>query len=428
MDDEGKQLLRGGAGIFTGRVPFVWLHNAFSYNGVDKKSVTNYSTKDSDGNVVVSAASIDQTSTAGSVGKETVNTISEDFKMPQVFRANLAYEHRFDNGWKLSLEGLFTQNINNVAFRNLAISDEGDKFFAVSADDATSANTSVYYTKISSDYANVINLENTNHGYSYNLTAMVEKRFAMGLNLMASYTFGHAYSVNDGSSSVATSNWQYNYSVNSNDMDEMGYASFDNPHVVKASINYTTPLYGNGRWSTNVGLTYNGSAGGRYDYFYDSATDVNNDGSYYSLMYIPTNAEIEKMTWDTDESKASFKEWLASDEYASSHQGQFADRYAGLSRFEHHFNLHLAQNFIYNKEKGSRIEVSCDIINIGNLLNREWGMKQSTGYGTDPLKVKTLTEVDGGYVPTYTWNDPTEFYDTDFSSRWYMQVGARVTF
>lgn len=423
LDENHNQLLRGGTGIFTGRVPFVWLHNAFNNTGVDKTSI------------YVSGSSVPDISDTPVTGlaesKQTVNTISDDFKYPQVFRTNLAYEHIFESGWKVTLEGLYSKTLNNVAFRNVALTDSGDKFYAVTADAANDNNTQVYYNSNSSDYYAIINLENTNKGYSYNLSAMVEKSFAMGINLMASYTFGHSYSVNDGSSSVAYSNWVYNYATNVGDMNELGYSYYDTPHRISASVNYNSPLYGRGRWNTVVGLTYNGASGFRYNYcLNDYYVNINGDGvNSNTLLYIPTDTELDLMKWDSDESKEKFKAWIEDDKYASSHRGQYADRYAGLTDFEHHFNLHLAQNYIYNKEKGSRIELSMDIMNIGNLINRNWGMYTASTYNLQPLSVKSIEKVSGGYEATYSWNSYyNELSQNEYNSRWYMQLGVRVTF
>lgn len=421
-NDSHKSLVRGGAGIFTGRVPFVWMHNAFGNNAIDKKSITIYD----------DAPALSSTPTTGGVaGKEEINVVSEDFKYPQVFRANLAYEHSFDCGWKVSLEGLYSKTLNNVAFYNAAIEQDG-VVYAVSQDAANDKNTIPNYTLANSPYSAIVNLENTNKGYTYNLSAMVEKSFDFGLNLMGAYTFGHAYSVNDGDSSQAYSNWKYQHAMDSNNMDELAFARFDIPHSVKFAASYVSKTYAKNRMYSVVGLTFDGSAGYRYDCIYDDyKVDANGDGySGNTLLYIPTAAEVDQMTWDSLESKTSFVEWVNGDEYASEHRGEYMERFGALSPFEGHWDLHFAQNFIYNKERGSRFELSLDIMNVGNLLNREWGMYKSSTYGLQPLKITSVTPTaDGsGVVPTYSWKGSTRLYDYEFGSRWHMQVGARITF
>ncbi|MFR9504422.1 MAG: TonB-dependent receptor [Rikenellaceae bacterium] len=421
LKNDGSSLLRGGVGLFTGRIPFVWLHNAFTNNGVDKQSITVYSSTDT--------PSLSNTSNEGVVGSQTLNTISKDFKMPQVFRANVAHERILGDGWKLTLEAMFTKNINNIAYTNVALEESSDKFYAVSADAATEASTYTYWNTKTDEYGAVINLSNTSTGYAYNLTAMIQKRFDIGLNFMASYTFGHSYAVNDGTSSVAFSNWQYNYAKNSNDLGELGYSSYDRPHVVNANLNYVTPAYGNGRWTSVVGLIYKGTSGSRFNYYYDDyGVDINNDGATCTLMYFPTDSEIDLMRFDSDESRETFRDWMNTDEYANANRGKVATSNAGSLPFYHRFDLHFAQNFVYNKKKNSRIEASLDIMNVSNLINRNWGMRYSASYGYCPLEVEEMVAVDGGYEAVYTWEGSQELYESEFSSRWYMQAGIRITF
>ena len=181
-------------------------------------------------------------SAAGKASKPTINTASKDFKYPQVLRANLAWEYTLPFDIKMTLEGLYSKTLNNVWFENLALSDNGKRVYAVSSDYANASTT--YFDRNAGSYYAIINLKNTNKGYSYSLSATLEKSFDFGLDLMASYTFGHAKSVNDGTSSVAYSNWKYNYSINSNDASEVSYSIFDIPHKVVATAAYTTPKYG----------------------------------------------------------------------------------------------------------------------------------------------------------------------------------------
>ncbi len=410
-------LLRGGAGIFTGRVPFVWLHNAYSNSGYDKKSITSYT--DVPG-LSTSAP------TAGVVGTETVNVIAEDFKYPQVFRANLGYDKDFGKGWSLSFDALYSKTINDISFTNAALADNGDKTYMV---EGVEASALTHYDIISTEYSPVISLGNTSEGYSYSLSAQVNKRFDFGLNLSAAYTFGHSYNINNGTSSQAISNWRYNATVNSNSPD-LGFSTYDIPHQIKFTANYVSPTYGKGKFYSVAGLTYNGASGYRYSLMYnDYSNDLNGDNyNSYTLLYIPTDSEIEQMNWASADDKASFQSWVESDDYASTHRGQFSERNAILSPFEHHFNLHFAQNFIYNKAKGSRIELSCDIMNIGNLLNREWGMYSASTYGAYPLKIESVEGANGVYTPTYSWNGSQVIGFDEYSSRWYMQLGLRVTF
>lgn len=168
----------------------------------------------------------------------TINVVDKKFKYPQVFRVNLAADFNLGNGWSATLEALYSKTFNNMYVQNIDYEDSGKKFYAVNSGMANADNTAIVYNNMTS-YSDIIYLKNTNKGYSYSLTAQVRKAFDFGLTLDAAYTFGHSYSVFDGTSSVAYSNWKYNYARNTNDPD-LSISSFDIPHRIIASANYTT--------------------------------------------------------------------------------------------------------------------------------------------------------------------------------------------
>lgn len=426
MDKAKKSLLRGGAGLFTGRVPFVWLSNAYNNTGMEAKSVT-VNQPDSDFPLTSNPyQDIIESGVASAGGRATINTLSEDFKYPQVFRVNLGYEQEFGQGWKFTFDALYSKTFNNVFFENLALSKTGT-VYAVSPSAANESNVAPYYS-VDGTYQAVVALKNTNKGYTYSLSGKIEKSFDFGLDLMASYTFGHAYSVNDGTSSVALSNWQYNYSVDTNS-PELSHSLFDRPHKVMAAISYTTPMYANGL-QTSISLTYNGGSGQRFSYTMDEDADFNGDGrTGNSLLYIPTQAEIGQMSWANPGDAAAFEQYIRNDKYLSSHRGQWSQRYGGIGKFEHHFDLHIAQDFYYDKKHGRKLQFVVDFLNISNLFNREWGLYYNAAWNLQILNVTKLTEdAQGNMTPTYSFQSPQSLSLSDFYSRWRCQLGFRLTF
>ena len=126
-------------------------------------------------------------------------TTDKKFKYPQVLRANLAWEQFLPGNVKMTLEGVYSKTMNNLFFENLALVENGQVY----AVPGVEASASPSYKVQAGDYYSIINLKNTNKGYSYALSALLEKQFGFGLDMSASYTFGHSKSVNDGTSSVA---------------------------------------------------------------------------------------------------------------------------------------------------------------------------------------------------------------------------------
>lgn len=423
-DDSHKTLVRGGTGIFTGRAPFVWISNVYSNTGIELKGTTIYSNVpsfDTYANDPVGAMN----AAAGSASKPTINTVSKNFKYPQVFRSSLAVDQLFPDGWKVTIEGLFSKTLNNVWWENLALENTGTRVYAVSENDPNSA--AVYWTRNAGSYYAIINLQNTNKGYSYNLSATVHKSFNFGLDLMASYTFGHSYSVNDGTSSIAYSNWKYNYSVNPN-TPTLSHSSFDVPNRVLAVATYTTPKYANNRLNSVISLVYNGKSGQRYSLTMYERKDFNNDGKYgNSLLYIPTTSELSMMSM-SDADRVAFEKWIEGDKYAKNHRGSYAERNSNLAPWENHFDLHFAEDFYYLKGKDNKISLTLDILNIANLFNKNWGTSYAMAYSESILKEASLTTLaNGDKVANYTFLG-NSVPKSDFFSRWHAQIGLRVTF
>ncbi len=430
VDENHNTLIRGGAGLFTGRVPFVWLSNAYNNTGMEAKSLT---VKDIDQNYPGFPMTTDpykdivESGVAAAGGKATINTLSENFKYPQVFRANLGWEQSFCNGWKFTFDALFSKTLNNVFFENLALSKAGVTY-GVNAKVAESNPASVApYYAIDNTYYAVVALKNTNKGYTYSLSAQLQKSFDFGLDLMASYTYGQAFSVNDGLSSVAYSNWKQNCSIDTNS-PELSHSLFDRPHKIMAVVSYTSPVYLRGL-QTSISLSYSGTSGQRHSFTMDEDVDFNGDGQQdNSLLYIPTQAEIGMMSWAKAGDAAAFEQYIRNNKYLSSHRGEWSSRFGGISPFEHHFDLHIAQDFYYDKEHGRKLQFIVDILNISNMLNREWGIYYGNPWNVKVLDVKSLAkDAEGNYTPTYSF-DPQEITPSDFSSRWRCQLGFRLTF
>ena len=427
LNDSHTSLLRGGAGLFTGRVPFVWISNAYNNTGMEAKGLSVDNPTWMDQADVLSNLSpyeaIVKSGLAAAGGKATINTLNENFKYPQVFRVSLGYEQNFAYGWKLTLDGIYSKTLNNVYFKNLALSPD-HVVYAVNSDYPA---TAPYFT-VDNTYSAAIALGNTNKGYALSFTGKLEKSFRWGLDLMAAYTFTRSKSVNDGKSSVAKSNWQANYCVDPNSPDEVSYSLYDRPHKIVALASYTSPIYGR-IFSTNVTVSYNAGSGQRYSYTMDETADFNGDGQKgNNLMYIPTSSEIGEMTWADPADALLFEKFIRQDAYLSSHRGQWSERFGGIQPFEHHFDVHISQNIYYDPANKRKVEVMLDILNFSNLLNREWGLSYSQTWNRNILSVNALTrDSKGNYTPTYSFN-PKPVYQSDFASRWRMQLGVRLSF
>ncbi len=437
-------LIRGGAGIFSGRAPFVWIENAWANTGVEIKgmNIRNTDAQCPDFGTYGNKTADEMIADLGAKGgvKPNYVTIDHRFSFPQTFRANLALHQDLPGGVKMTLEALYSRALNAVWFENLALQANG-KVYAVpgvesSATTYYSSNQYDSYIDASGNKQSVsgnsiINLSNINRGHSYSFSAKFEKSFDFGLDLMASYTFGHSYSVNDGTSSVANSNWKNYYCVDPN-KKELSYSMFDVPHRVMVQANYNSKRYGNGRWQTHVGLTYNGNSGSRYSIVLGDNVSASFNGDYAkgnTLLYIPTTDELAKMNFAKEEDRQAYGQWIENDAYAKNHRGQYAKRNSNMAPWENRVDFHFTQDFFYLKERGSKVSLVFDILNVANLLNHDWGTTYSSTWSTTILSVTKVAYDKTTQIatPTYSFTGAKPTI-SDVSSRWHMQLGLRVTF
>lgn len=274
-------------------------------------------------------------------------------------------------------------------------------------------------------------LRNTSKGYTYNLSLKAEKHFNFGLDLMASYSFTKSKSMGSPTSSVAQSNWRNTHTYRQSNHPELANSAFNIPHVLKASAFYHIDYGRNKMFTTTVGLIYQGSSGSPYSMLYSG--DINGDGATSNdLFFIPTDEQIDQMPFkatkalSADQQRANLKTWLASTPYLRDHRGEYYKRYADNLPFESHFDLHVAQKF--NLKVGTYVhslELSLDIMNVGNLLNKDWGRTYSSSYVSEFMSPVTYNKgeyqflKDADYILKY----PSTYY-----SRWRGQIGLKYTF
>ena len=444
IEKEHNMILRGGAGIFTGRIPFVWLSNNFTNTGIQTSVYNVYGStglkegkqntgKLSDVSLIVDPYKQSENAEKLGTSNQAINVFDKDFKFTQNLRLDLALDFTLA-GIDFTLEGVFSKNLNDIYYKDLTRTEDGktlgETYPSLSFDNRP------MFSKITSTedpnlkkFTNVYMLDNTSKGYSYNLSLSAVKRFDFGLDLAASYTYSRSKSVNCGTSSVAQSNYNYNYTYQNPNSPELGFTAFNVPHQIKASAFYHKDYAEH--WNTTVGLIYTGTSGSPYSLYYYG--DLNQDGSNGNdLMFIPTDEQIDKMqfkankNYTADEQKENFREWIANDGYMSKHRGEYFKRYADNLPFESHFDFHLAQT--YKFKVGAQVhsvELSFDVLNVGNMFNKKWGRYTSTG--TAKYYSPVTYSGNGQFQFLHPGNYEMRSYD-DYYSRWRGQLGLKYTF
>lgn len=457
VNGDKKTQVRGGSGVFTGRVPYVWISNQASNNGILFGSQF-YSTANATAAGIVFSDDVNKYRPVGAAAVAPAENPSpavtynlavtdNNFKFPQVWRTNLAVDQRLPGGIIGSLDVAMTRDLNAVYHQNINLPDPAG--VAAGADNRpiyyktfpSAATNSTANTRLNTKVTDAILMSNTNKGYSYFVTAQVKKAFAMGLDVMAAYTYTQAKSVNDGGS-IAQSIWRDRYiSGNPND-NVLGYFNNLVNHRIITAINYRKEYLN--MMATTIGLFYNLAPSGRFSYTYAGDMNGDNTGGNNDLVYVPrdqseialqniTNADATIYT--AAQQWADLDAYISQDKYLSERRGQYAERNGGVQPWRGQLDFRLLQDFfVKTGSKRNTLQVSLDIFNVGNMLNSDWGVYKVPNRST----LLTFRGYDANKVPQFTYpylnatdkTPLTETFRNDLGllSRWQMQLGVRYIF
>ncbi|MEC5394165.1 TonB-dependent receptor [Bergeyella sp. RCAD1439] len=395
-------VFRGGTGIFTGRVPFVWLTNMPTNAGVLQNTIEpgNYAAvapwinqitfqpndiyhyvknpvyyTDANGNQVTPFISSPAGGTPSSFA-----LVDRNFRMPSVWRSNFGIDFRIpESPITLTTDILYTRDINAV-FQYGANRKESTERMTY-ADRTFYPNTASYQYNSAIGANNAMVLTNTpTKGYSFSATVGATLRPWNGLSGSVFYTYSEAKEVSANAGSSAVSAWGGSPTVDSPNQQFLSISNFALPHRVVANVSYEVKATG-----TTIGMYYTGAHQGRFSYYYSN--DVNGDGIANDLIYIPKAGETVKfvdirsggqVTFSAADQQAAFDAFIANNGLEK-YRGQIVPRNAFLLPWLNRFDVRLTQNLFKNfAQKGDKVQITLDVVNFGNMLNSKWGIQDTT--------------------------------------------------
>lgn len=437
--DDNKSTLRGGLGIFTSRIPFVWPGAMFNNNGV---SIGGVDAGDIDGPIRFIPGIQDQyVNEAFSVPSGQVDLFTEDFKYPQVLRGNLALDTELPGGLLATFEGVYTKTLNNVLYTNVNSNPTVDFNWTNTGTD----DRPVFVREdVDSRYSAIYVASNTNEGYTYTLTASLAKQFDFGLTANLSYTFGDAQAVNEGTSSQNSSQWRGQVHIDGRNNPVLGRSDFALGHRVLGTLNYTLDWNDEGNTKTSVTLLYEGVKGSPFSYIIGgrSARNLSNEtGSTSrnrSLIYIPANQNeitlVEANGLSPQEQWNRLDAFIENDPYLSENRGDYAEKNANWMPFTSFLDLSIRQDFGANLGgKDHRLQLSWDVINLANLINPSWGVRYQVPGDFNNYELYSFEGyANDGTTPTFSYTEAGVGTDalniSNFGSRWRMRLGLRYIF
>ena len=396
-EGNGKGQLRGGLGIFSGRTPFVWVSNQFTNNGIVFTNLQAFGVEFNPD--PFNQPGIDDLPSAGASTQE-VNLIDPDFEFPQVLRISLAYDRELP-WWGLvgSIEMVFSDSRKEIDYRNLNIVQTGETTF----------DGRPIYTNVSSDFSGAYLITNTGEGEATNIAIKIEKPYRNGLWGYISYANADSTVVNEGTSSRAVSNWQFQEAIDPNDAGA-SHSDFEVEHRFNASASYQ--FNRDGRWPTTVSAFYNLQSGRPYSNIFGfSFPSINQDRfGNNDLVFVPASANDVIITNGTWEQLDAF---IRSDSGMDAARGGIQGRNTSEAPWNHSLDLHIAQEIPTGGR--SHLELTFDIVNLMNLIDKNSGVLRYANFNTiTPYNFEGIDEATG--KPIISLDDIV--LDGDPGARW----------
>jgi hypothetical protein len=447
--DDNSLVLRGGLGIFTGKIPYVFLTNnpsnsgMYNFGGVATPAQLANIKLNADPTVYANLFP----QVAGAAVQSATVLIDRNFKFPQVFRTDFAVEKNLGNGFTATFEALYTKDINATRMRNANLKTptgvlvEGDqsrvRFVGTGANGAVTAADRAIYPAINS----AVVLENTNAGYSTALTAIIAKSFTGGFNASLAYTYTQAKEAFSTAGSTAGSVWATTANVGTSNDVESGYTGFYVPHRIVGSASYKFNYLNHA--ATTIGVFYQGQAGSS-PISYTVNGDLNGDGNSSDLMYIPKkasdisfkdyNATVNGVvyTYTAQQQQAALEQFIKNTPYLNGHRGQYAQRNAAFLPWYNRVDANILQDF-YIMAGGQKhtLQISAVVQNLPNLLNKYWGIQKQITF-TNPLTY--LSTDPSTNIPSYNMRQlngklvNTPYVDATSATTWSLLIGAKYIF
>ena len=432
--------VRGGIGVFTSRIPLVWPGGMYNNNGRTVGGTRNFAGRFEDDAFNQPTGGETIPLPAADAGSGQIDLFSQDFKFPQLLRSSIAVDKKLPWGMVGTAEVIWSKTLNNIFYENLNLRPSSSNL-------TNGGDTRPVYDRrdeIDPTFTRIILGSNTSEGYSINATFQLTKSFNNGFAGSVSYTYGDSHAVYEGTSSQNSSQWRGAYSVTGRNFAPNGRSDFS---VGSRFVAYASKRFEYlNSMATTISFFYNGQSGNPFTYTYnDRGGLTNEDSREKSQVYVPVDANDINLIDYTDgdgtvinsaQQYAALDAYINSDSYLSGRRGQYAEKNSNRLAFTSIIDLKLAQDFsIKAGDTKHTLQVTFDIFNFGNMINKDWGRKYFSNFGAIELMDFKGFEADGT-TPQFNYKvDRTEL--SDFTtindsgvngSRWSMQLGLRYSF
>lgn len=419
-----RTMLRGGVGAFAGRPPFAWLGNAYVGTGLEQTSLTctvadGVPTPTTD----IRALPRQCVQRSGQVPLARVNVFDPRFRFQQAVKYVIGIDRELGTDFTASLDLSHTRTRNHLYVSDANLEDrgpnaEGRETYGVAGG---------VPARLDPEFGAVYRFENRSAERSSALTAHLAKRWRSGGALQAGYTWSRTQDLMSLSGLTGMLLFQSNPLDGTIAERRLRRSARDIPHnlVVAGTLPIERGIIASVLLRVRSGTPY----------AYTVVGDANGDGTALNdLAYIPRDS--------SDISLANPEAYRALDAYIEgrtclrSQRGRIMVRNSCRNPAVRSLDVRVGKRFA-SLVRG--LELSLDVINLPNLLSRDWGLVRETtnreaiellgvqgwdGVANRPLYV--VRTIAG--VPTLPRVDGVSTTDGSLASRWRVQLGARVEY
>lgn len=386
--------VRGGTGLFSGRLPLVFFTNMPNNSGMLQYQVQlnaanaekkGFSMDEFAGGPITSITDLkNKLAELGypltikpedGVVPSAICGVDPDFKMPQVWKTSLAIDYQIPVSFPFTItaEGIFNKTVNAVCISDWSIPSV-DGFPHLNGVDNRPLFPENFRTG-----TKAFMLENTSKGYGWSANVTVNAQPFEWMSLMAAYTHTVQKEITGMPGSDAESAFTY-------------VPTFEGPNNIKLhNSQYVTPdrLVASATLHDKSGnhysLVYEAWRGG-YNYSYMMArdsekyeNDMNGDGYPYDAVYVPTDDEVNAnlFRFVSEDDKSRFMDYVHNSDYLKNRQGKYSEAYSVYSPWVHRVDLSYKHDFKVNVGNTKHIlQLSADIKNLLNFFNSSWGVSK----------------------------------------------------
>ena len=467
LTEDRSLTLRGGTGLFSGRLPLVFFTNMPTNSGVvqyqaqinannlkkAKEGDAGYGytmdafkgglVTDANGKATTQALlekliSMGYPATYPEEGTKPskIAGVDPDFKMPQVWKTSLALDYKFPTSFPFSIsaEGIFNKTINGVTISDWSMMHVNG-FARFNGADARPVYPANFRTG-----TKAFVLENTNQGYGYSANVTVNMTPVEGLSLMAAYTHTAAKDITGMPGSDPESAFTYVPTSEGPNNIKLHNSQYVTPDRVIASATYSD------KSDNHFSLIYEAWRGG-YNYSYMTVNDMNGDGYNYDALYIPTDAQVGTIDPNSDGPTTGefrfaspadakrFMDYVHNDKYLSKHQGEYAEAYSVYSPWVHRVDFSYKHDFkVRIGNSVNKLQLSVDLKNVLNMINSNWGVSKYMNADLVDGRILKYEGADAEGYPVFSTpsavhgNTQTFVPNIAIGQCWYASVGIKYMF